>query len=66
MTTLEHDLFGLNCFFDALAGLDPAIHVFLPNRLHAKTWTPGPSPGEAILLKCFNLKRLRSRSGSKL
>jgi hypothetical protein len=26
-----------------MAGLDPAIHVFLPNA--AKTWMPGTSPG---------------------
>jgi hypothetical protein len=30
-----------------LAGLDPAIHVFVFDvRSLAKTWTPGTSPGE--------------------
>jgi hypothetical protein len=32
----------------ALAGLDPAIHVFLFRPLPVKPWTPGSSPGEAI------------------
>jgi hypothetical protein len=30
-----------------LAGLDPAIHVFVFGRLRAKTRPPGSSPGEA-------------------
>jgi hypothetical protein len=31
-----------------LAGLDPAIHVFLLLRLREQTWAPGSSPGEVL------------------
>jgi hypothetical protein len=31
----------------ALAGLDPAIHVFRLKRLQTKTWASASSPGEA-------------------
>jgi len=34
-------------FYIAVAGLDPAIHVFLFESPRMKTWTPGSSPGEA-------------------
>jgi hypothetical protein len=30
-------------FLDVMAGLDPAIHVFLTYAI--KTWMPGTSPG---------------------
>jgi hypothetical protein len=29
----------------ALAGLDPAIHVYVLRRPRMKTWTPGVKPG---------------------
>jgi hypothetical protein len=28
-----------------MAGLDPAIHVFLTGLMHIKTWMPGTRPG---------------------
>jgi hypothetical protein len=28
-----------------MAGLDPAIHVFLADSLTSKTWMPGTRPG---------------------
>ena len=43
---------GVRCLtLTVMAGLDPAIRVFLPTK--AKSWTPGTSPGVTAATPVF-------------